>query len=279
MRTMKSGKLCVAPALVGLTLTVYLLMPNDATGVPGRLGPATSGVDTCGRPSWFGKPIHQDSELNEGSPAGVSFFVDCAGGNVFFIMPGDFCTQSQGGWGSMPKGNNTGQFLHDNFETVFPYGFVIGDEDGVNDGDECWAIEFTCAQAVTNFLPQGGFATALTEDLIDPKDSTAGVLAGQLTAATINVAFDAAGIRKDGEEPPWPPGTLGEQVYVDCVHAFFIGKTVLEVLGYGHLALSGCWDPTTDCLTYSDISDALAVLNENFVDCDTNLGCLTLPEN
>ena len=207
-----------------------------------------------------------DPDLIEGSPNGASFDVDCGGPPP----PDDFCTQTQGGWGSTPAGNNPGACLHASFGALFPSGLVIGDSDGP-DADGCYAILLTNAQAVTDFLPTGGAPATLTGDLTDPLSSSAGVFAGQLIAATINVAFSASAETCPGRD--FPVG-LGDLTYkAGCVDANLVGLSVNEVIAIANGVISGCSSPPAG-VTISDLSDALATLNENFVDCDANNGCL-----
>ena len=226
----------------------------------------------------------EDPDLITGSPASASFDVVCTGAGVG-IEVGDFCTQTQGGWGNTPQGQNPGQILHDNFDTLYyPGGLIVGDPDGP-DSDNCFAIWLTSAQAVTDYLPAGGPPAALhctepapgpcSADQTNPDMTSSGVFGGQLVAATINVAMDDAGIRTDA----YPPGTLGQLIYVDgCVNVNLVGLSVNEVIAMANDAIQGCNDDLLPAgVTVSNLSDALAVLNENFVDCDTNLGCLALP--
>ena len=111
------------------------------------------------------------------------------------------------------------------------------------------------------------------------RDAPSGVFAGQLIAATINVAYDAAGIGKctlTGTcEFEYPPGTLGTLVYTaDCGIDAVIGLSVNQVLALANEAIGSC----DDTVSYSDLSDALALLNEEFVDCKVvATGCLALP--
>ena len=217
--------------------------------------------------------------LISGSPASAGFDVTCSdvggGSGGIEIEPGDFCTQTQGGWGSTPRGNNTGALLHANFAAVFPSGLVVGDPDGP-DADASFAILLTSAPAITDYLPAGGTPAALTADLTDPVVTSSGVFGGQLVAATLNVAFDAAGIGKAGPSGAFSPGTLGTLVYVaGSVEAPLEGLSVNDVLALANVAISGGGTPAG--VTISDLSDALATLNENFVDCDTNDGDLALP--
>ena len=205
------------------------------------------------------------------------------------------CSQTQGGWGQdscnpanteCPDdlgdgvGGNVACFRDCIFDTLFPDGLIVGDpdddpSDGV-DGDGSFAILLTSSAAVAEYLPAGGPPAALTADQTDPETTSSGVFGGQLVAATLNVAVDDAGLRRDGARPPFPAGTLGVLVYVaGCVDADLVGLSVNQVIALSNIAISGGGTPAG--VTISDLNEALSVLNENFVDCDTNLGCLELP--
>ena len=60
-----------------------------------------------------------------------------------------------------------------------------------------------------------------------------------------------------------------------CVDDDLVGLSVKQVIALANTAISGGGTPAG--VAIGNFSDALAVLNENFVDCDTNLGCLALP--
>jgi hypothetical protein len=213
----------------------------------------------------------EDPDLIEGSPASASFGVECTcDGGTTGIVPGDFRTQTQGGWGTEPKGNNPGTLLHANFSTVFINGLIVGDPDGP-DIDDSYAILLTTAQAVTDYLPAGETPNALTADQTDPLVTSSGVFGGQIVAATINVSFDAAGVTNN----TYPAGTLGTLIYVENVDADLIGLSVNEVLALANTAISGGGTPPN--VTVSDLSDALAILNQNFVDGIVEEGNLALP--
>ncbi len=65
-------------------------------------------------------------------------------------------------------------------------------------------------------------------------------------------------------------------VYADgCVDDDLVGLSVNDVIALANTAISGGGTPAG--VTIGDLSDALAVLNENFVDCDTDGGCLEQP--
>jgi hypothetical protein len=91
----------------------------------------------------------------------------------------------------------------------------------------------------------------------------------------LNVAFDAAGLRRQGTFPH-PPGTLGRLIYVGCVDADLIGLSVNEVLERANRAIAGQGLPPG--VSFSDLVDALTRVNEGFVDCRGNGGgCFRLP--
>ena len=210
-----------------------------------------------------------NNDAISGSPASASFDVTCSS-TTPDIETGDFCTQTQGGWGGPPQTPH-GKILDDNFAKMFPSGLIVGDPDGP-DADSRFAILLTSSTAVRNYLPAGGTAAALTADQTNPNVTSAGVFGGQLVAATINVAVDDCGLRTTA----FPAGTLGTLVYkTGCVVPALVGKSVNQVIALANTAISGGGLPAG--VSFSDLNDALTVLNENFVDCVTNKGCLELP--
>ncbi|MHC4414322.1 MAG: hypothetical protein ACYS0G_03460 [Planctomycetota bacterium] len=230
----------------------------------------------------------EDPDLIEGSPACASFDVWCVGDGDGTEV-GDFCSQTQGGWGQdsckpanteCPDdlgdgvGGNVACFRDCVFDTLFPNGLVVGDPDGP-DADGSFAILLTSSQAVADYLPAGGTPAALTADQTDPETTSSGVFGGQLVAATLNVAVDDAGLRRDGGIPPFQAGTLGNLVYIACVDDDLVGLTVNQVIALANTAISSGGTPAG--VTISDLNDALAALNQNFVDCNTDNGCLGLP--
>jgi hypothetical protein len=225
-----------------------------------------------------------DDNLIEGSPASASFYAMCSDtppGPGETPEPGDFCSQTQGGWGSGAAGNNPGRLRDTAFDTVFPAPdhLIVGDPDGP-DADSLYAILLTSSGAVEAYLPAGGPPAALTADQTNPETTSSGVFGGQLTAATLNIGFDAAGIglcTLTGTCTfPHPPGTLGTLVYGDCVDDDLQGLSVNQVIALANTAISGGGLPAG--VTFSDLSDALSKLNQEFVDCDTvATGCLALP--
>ena len=174
------------------------------------------------------------------------------------IEEGDFRTQTQGGWGAMPNGNNPGVYLHNNFNGAYPSGVTIGCSNGNT-------ITLTSAQAVTDFLPQGGSPDALGTSYVNPTVSDITVLAGNLLAVQLALGFDQY-------DPNFGAsgGFLGDLV---INQGDFQGWTVSELVALGNEALGGC--NTTYSL--SSINDALSAISNNFVDGTSNQGFLDCP--
>jgi uncharacterized repeat protein (TIGR01451 family) len=169
---------------------------------------------------------------------------------------GGFRTQTQGGWGAKPSGNNPGAYLHKNFKKVFPNGIIIGCDK---------TIKLSSAQAVTDFLPQGGSPAVLTKSYVDTKEKIS-VLAGQVLALTISVKLDSA-IDDFGSSEK----NLGHLLIKEGT---FQGWTVAEVLAEANKILGGCKSEYSP----SQINDIIGKINENFVDGKTNKGFLSCPE-
>ena len=98
------------------------------------------------------------------------------------------------------------------------------------------------------------------------------IIAGQLLAATLNVAFDDAGITSS----TYDPGTLGQLTFrPGYVADSLVGLTVNEVIDLANRALSG----EDVGIPISDLNDALSTFNESFVDGTTTSNALALPED
>ena len=159
--------------------------------------------------------------------------------------PGDFRTQTMGGWGAPPNGGNPGAYMHANFATCFPTGVSVG----------CtYTINLTSAQAVTDFLPCGGVPASLSANYTDP---TFGVLmntlAGQTVALTLSVGFDYC--------DPNFGASLNNLADLTVAVGPFAGWTVADVLTEANLVLGGC----ASNYSASELNEALTGINENFV--------------
>ncbi len=171
-------------------------------------------------------------------------------------IDGDYRTQTIGGWGATPSGNNPGVFLHENFDAVFPTGIEIGSGDNT--------ILFTNAQAITDYLPGTGTPRKIKDSYIDPtKREVNNTFISQILALTISLGFDAA-IADFAE----PSGYLGDLILSEGALA---GKSVSQVLDLANRALSG----SKTGYSISELNEALSIINENYVDGEINNGFLS----
>ncbi|MFZ4544240.1 MAG: hypothetical protein ACOYOA_09345, partial [Saprospiraceae bacterium] len=157
-----------------------------------------------------------------------------------------FRTQTQGGWGAVPNGGNNGQYLHTNFATAFPTGLTIGCATG-------GMIKLTTAQAVTDFLPSGSTARALSAGtLTNPGSLYSNVLAGQVAALSLSVGFDNA-IPSFGSS-----SQLLKNLFI--LSGPFVGWSVQKLLDEANKKLGGC----ASAYSFAELNDAVTKVNENF---------------
>ena len=135
------------------------------------------------------------------------------------------------------------ELLTKNLAAVYPSGYVAI-------GTSSRYLAFTSAAAVINFLPQGGTAGVLTGSATNPTSCNAGVLAGQLLAATLNVDFSNKGRTATGLATK----RLGSGALK--------GKTVTEVIAIANSVIAGGSLPSG--VTLSKLVDALTMINENY---------------
>jgi hypothetical protein len=169
------------------------------------------------------------------------------------INAGDFRTQTQGGWGAIPQRNNPAGYMYNNFSAAFPAGITVGCQN--------YSITFTNPLAVTNFLPQGGEPQALSASHINPNYNI-NVLAGQVTALTISLGFDAAIPNYSSSNLALGSLVIGSGV--------FQGATVSQMLQIANDVLGGC----NTNYTPSQVNEVISAINENFVDGAINNGYL-----
>jgi len=167
-------------------------------------------------------------------------------------------TQTQGGWGATPAGNNPGTYLHANFDAAFGESLVVGCSTG-------FYVELTSAQAVTNLLPTGGKAAALTSTSVDPA-SIKNVLVGQVVALKLSVTFDAYDANFGQSSV-----ALGDMIIGSGT---FKGATVSQFLEIAEQVLGGC---STE-FTPQQVNEAATLINESFDNGTTNNGFLVCPE-
>lgn len=176
-----------------------------------------------------------------------NYTVQCCAPKV--INPGDFRTQTQGGWGAGCKGSNPGCYRDSHFASCFASGLVIGHAAG-------YTASFSTSGDVEGFLPQGGTAAPFFQSHVNPVSTEAGVLAGQATALTLSTTFD----RCDADFGA-SAVNLGSLVVCDASSPC-AGMTVDQVLAEGNAVLGGL----SSSLSPSDVNACLSGINENFVD-------------
>jgi len=178
------------------------------------------------------------------------------GGGGEDILPGDFCTQTQGGWGSNPH-SEPGKRLYQYFDCV-----CKGDLDLGN-------LHFTSAEAVQNFLPAGGPPGTLDKFYKNPTSTSAGVFAGQVTALTLNVLFSASGHMPQNDPTPLQDLLIARGP-MEGVSVWALMKTAVD-------ALNGDTGYQRYGITLAELNDIVTAVNENFVDGEVNKGFLRKP--
>ncbi|MBL8000344.1 MAG: T9SS type A sorting domain-containing protein [Flavobacteriales bacterium] len=167
----------------------------------------------------------------------------------------NFRTQTQGGWGAKPSGNNPAKYLQNHWASCFPNGITIGCASGNT-------LTLTSSTAVKDFLPSGSTPSQLPSDMVNPGGSYSNVLAGQLVAAVINVTVDAC-------DPNFSPSSewVGNAWFTNGPLA---GYGVWDVIYLANQYIGGCGGS----FTASQLNDALTMFNENYDNGTTNNGNL-----
>jgi hypothetical protein len=161
--------------------------------------------------------------------------------------PGEFRSQTPGGWGAPAAGNNPGAYRDAHFTDAFPDGLTIGCEGG-------YQVTFTSAKAVEVFLPAGGTPGVLDGDAVDPSAlPSAGVFAGHLVALTLAAGFDAY-------DPSFGSSDVAMTSLV-ALSGSCSGMTAGQILNAANAVIGGC-----DARSPAEIKDCAAAINENFVD-------------
>lgn len=137
-----------------------------------------------------------------------------------------YVTYSKGGWGS-PGNSTPGGIRDDNFDAVYPNGFVVGVGN---------TLTFQNAEEVEDFLPDGGSPAQLTQSYAPPegkgKNKLGNNMADQIVAARLNRDYSAAGVLGSSTAG----FHLGELVFIGGP---FAGSTVDEFLSDAEIALGG----------------------------------------
>lgn len=210
----------------------------------------TDGTRACGYVDNMTDPL---DAIAVGSATYQSYFNYCAQD-----CPPTECdplrTQTPGGWGAKPEGNNPGAYLAENFAASFPNGLTVGCDGG-------FEITLTSAKAIETLLPTGGKAAVLKASATDPA-SIDNVLVGHLVALTLSVIFD-----QDNEDFGGGDNELGSMVIKTGT---FAGKTVLEFWQIANDVLGGC----NTTYTPAQVLETASAINENYVDGSIDKGYL-----
>ena len=182
-----------------------------------------------------------------------------------FLMSDGFRTQTQGGWGAKPKGNNPGFYRDENFGSTFPFpeGLTIGNIDyydalcmsTVGEMGDYYA-NFSSSEVIEDFLPAKGTPAVFLRSYNDPLDTEAGILAGQVVALTLNIGFD-----NDDPDFSVNEGKLAD-FYANEAGSLCEEMTTGEVLAEANLILSG----GSSEFSPSGINECVTEINEKFVD-------------
>ena len=165
-------------------------------------------------------------------------------------------TQSQGGWGNECHGDNPGCYRDMEWPGAFPNGLTVGCNH---------TLSLSSSAAVADFLPSGGKRGALSRSYEDPTGKTeAGVLAGQLVAASLSLGFD------NNVNP------LAEQVLCNT-NSSCEGLSAGALVQEANLVMGGCRGTLE--LNAAELSDCLRIINENYSDGDSDAGHLCAPNN
>ncbi len=264
-----SGKTVSLSTSLG-TLSQYTGVSNAS----GKIGPITvsySGIGTATIKAQATVEIPQGTKyVHKTSPNDKQKLVLATPGvdkkevtaTIEWYKPADcdlkgFTTYTQGGWSS-PSNSGPGKIRDLYFSEVFPTGLVLG---------STYKLTLTTATAVKNFLPQGSTAGAFTTNYTNPTTTSAGVLAGQLVALKLNVAYSAAG--KIGSNPT----KLGD---LAIASGPFAGKTISQFLALAELAIGG---GSLNGFSFSDFNDTATKINENFDNGTVDTGFLKCADN
>ena len=190
---------------------------------------------------------YEDSEATATCPCEPQ--IDTTVFNPCRLIPGNYRTQTMGGWGQDNcNGDNPACYRDANFASAFPSGVTIGCATGET-------LTFTTSNAVAVFLPCGGPAGALASSATDPT-CISNVLAGQLLTAKLSLGFDAA-------DPNFGSSPVSATELVINDGGAYDGWTIAQVVSRADSVLGGCLNESA-----SNLSDALATFNESFVDGD-----------
>ncbi|MES2848976.1 MAG: T9SS type A sorting domain-containing protein [Bacteroidota bacterium] len=172
-----------------------------------------------------------------------------------------FRTQTMGGWGAVPQGNNPGTYVKNNFAAAFPGPDYL--TIGCSTGNK---LKLTTWQSVIDFLPSGSTASALPAGTLqNPGAGYSNVFAGQLVAVTLSIKFDLTFANFS------PSTTRLKDLIINS--GPFAGWTVAAVVAEANKKIGGC----TSSFSFSDLNSVLDAINKNYDNGNVNKGFLACP--
>jgi hypothetical protein len=170
----------------------------------------------------------------------------------------EFVTWSQVAWGDDPTSGDISGLLEKDFNSIFASTNGLM-QIGIP-GTAGRSIIFDSADAIITYLPAGGTASFLTASLLDPVQTSSGVLGGEVATLTLNVAFNDAGLLKGTSNVLF--GNLILTGFTDDL-AFLNGMTVRGLLSEANTILGGGPTPGPT-FSYSDFWVALNSVDMSF---------------
>ena len=169
-------------------------------------------------------------------------------------------TEAQGTWGAPATSNNPASYMTSRFVAAFPA------PNHLTIGCGTRLLRFTTPAAVVATLPTYGMPALLASGtVVNPGNTIANTMVGQLVALKLNVRFDET-------DAAFMPSSL---LLRDLVIASgpFVGWTVQQLITAADQAIGGC----STAYTLSQLSTALANVNNGYDGGVANTGFLTCP--
>ena len=195
--------------------------------------------------------------LLAGNPVLSSTTIISSTGEAIPMTCGQLRTQSPGGWGAPPHGENPASYLSANFAAAFG-SLTIGCAGG-------YTLSVSSARVITMLLPTGGTVDALHQNQIDPAYID-NVLVGHLISLMISVGLDL-----------YDPNFGQAEVHLgDMVIASgpFMGMKVNSFIEVANGVIGGC----NTSYSVQQVLETTSAINGNYVNGTTNNGFLKCPE-
>ncbi|SPE48882.1 conserved hypothetical protein [Verrucomicrobia bacterium] len=165
------------------------------------------------------------------------------------------CSFTPSEWGTEPDSTFPAAILAGFFSYYYTNGYLQVGGTGASN----FSVKLTSANAVSDYLAATGAPGALTNNLVNPTTSSAGVFGPQVVALQLNVDFGDLGATIG------LVSTIGNLVYDDPISPLN-GQTVRQILALANSALGGS-SLSAQGLTIASLSALVANLNAAFDGC------------